>query len=147
LWGLELETINDPKKYNKYIHYGKSKASNILFTRGLAKRLEEKGVHNIYVNSIDPGGVRTDLQRHATYVATFLKFVLVEPEEGALTHLYLATSPEVEKKSIKGKYYVPIAVPGKVHGVAGSENAPAKLWEFTENLLKEKVPTYEGTPI
>jgi hypothetical protein len=30
----------------------------------------------------------------------------ISPEKGALTQLYLATSPEVEQNNIKGKYYV-----------------------------------------
>lgn len=49
---LNLETISDPSKYNKYIHYGKSKACNILFTRELNKRLEAKGVNNVCDNYI-----------------------------------------------------------------------------------------------
>lgn len=51
-WELNLETISDPSKYNKYIHYGKSKACNILFTRELNKRLEAKGVNNVCDNYI-----------------------------------------------------------------------------------------------
>ena len=30
----------------------------------------------------------------------------MEPEQGALTQMYLATSQEVESKDIKGQYYV-----------------------------------------
>jgi NAD(P)-dependent dehydrogenase (short-subunit alcohol dehydrogenase family) len=44
---LNLETISDPTTYNRMIHYAKSKACNILFTRELSKRLEAKGVDNV----------------------------------------------------------------------------------------------------
>lgn len=44
---LNLESISDPAKYNKFIHYAKSKTCNILFTRELSKRLEQKGVDNV----------------------------------------------------------------------------------------------------
>lgn len=59
----------------------------------------------------------------------------------------MATSPEIEEKNIKGQYFVPFAV-GKVPtGVASQEEAPLELWNFTENLLKEKVADYKGAPI
>jgi hypothetical protein len=32
--------------------------------------------------------------------------IAITPEKGALTQLYLATSPEVEEKNIRGEYYV-----------------------------------------
>ncbi|KAL7314099.1 hypothetical protein PS15m_007754 [Mucor circinelloides] len=145
---LNLESISDPAKYNKYIHYAKSKTCNILFTRELSKRLEQKGVDNVYVNANHPGGVKTDLYRHTSSILNFFvnKF-LITPEDGALTQLYLATSPDVEQKPIKGEYYVPFANAAKPQGVAASEDGPLKLWEFTENLLKEKVPGYQGAPI
>ncbi|CEP18653.1 hypothetical protein [Parasitella parasitica] len=145
---LNLETISDPSTYNKYIHYGKSKACNILFTRELNKRLQAKGVDNVYVNANHPGGVKTDLYRHTSYlINTLLNLVLISPEDGALTQLYLATSPDVQKTPIKGAYYVPFANAAEPRGVAASEDAPLKLWEFTENLLKEKIPGYQGAPI
>lgn len=147
-WSLDLENISNPKKYNKYLHYGKSKACNILFTRELAKRLEAKGVKNVYVNCNHPGGISTDLYRHtAAWTTTILNLFLSTPADGALTQLYLATSPEVEEKDVRGQYYVPFGVPDKPRGVAAAEDQPAILWEFTENLLREKVPGYEGAPI
>lgn len=71
----------------------------------------------------------------------------IKPEEGALTQLYLATSPEVEEKNIKGQYFVPFANAEIPTGVASQEDTPLELWNFTENLLKEKVAGYEGAPI
>jgi hypothetical protein len=35
-----------------------------------------------------------------------VNYFSVTPEEGALTQLYLCTSPEVEKNDIKAQYYV-----------------------------------------
>lgn len=64
-------------------------------------------LQNIYVNSNNPGAVSSDLQRYATYV-NVLKyfFTFVNTDEGALTQMYLATTPEVEEKDIRGQYYV-----------------------------------------
>lgn len=147
---LNLESISDPAKYNKIVHYGKSKTCNILFTRELSKRLEAKKA-NVYCNTLHPGGVRSELSRHIVSPSSIFESIynwfLIPTEDGALTQLYLATSPEVEEKNIKGQYYVPYASPSSPCGVAASNDAPLELWNFTENLLKEKVPTYKGAPI
>lgn len=59
------------------------------------------------MNSNHPGGVKTDLYRHmGGFLTAILNRFLITPEDGALTQLYLATSPEVEEKKIKGQYYV-----------------------------------------
>lgn len=105
----------------------------------------------MYVNSNHPGMVQSELSRHVVGAKSigefFYNLFCISTVDGALTQLYLATSPEVEEKNIKGKYYVPFASPSAPTGVAASEDAPLELWEFTENLLKEKVNGYEGAPI
>ncbi|KAI9272772.1 hypothetical protein BDA99DRAFT_499175 [Phascolomyces articulosus] len=148
----DLERINDEKGYGPFTNYSYSKAFNILFTIELAKRLEAKGIKNVYVNSNHPGMVRSELGRHSvskdSLFATFLYNVLTVPtEKGALTQMYLATSTEVESNNINGKYYVPNAKPGHPNGYSKSEKNAAILWDFTENLLKEKVSGYQGAPV
>lgn len=96
--------------------------------------------------------VSSELSRHIVSPASFASaiynsWLTISTEDGALTQLYLATSPEVEEKNIRGEYYVPYATREKPTGVAALEEAPLELWNFTENLLKEKVPGYEGAPI
>lgn len=122
-----------------------------MFTKELSKRLEAKGVNNVYVNCCHPGGVRSELSRHAfapkSIGETLYNLFLIPTTDGALTQLYLATSPEVEEKKIKAEYYVPYASPDTPRGVAAQPETPLQLWEFTENLLKEKVPGYEGATI
>lgn len=71
----------------------------------------------------------------------------VSTQDGALTQLYLATSPEVEEKNIKAQYYVPFASPGSPTGVSTQPEALLELWDFTEKLLKSKVDGYTGAPI
>ncbi|KAI9267744.1 hypothetical protein EDC94DRAFT_646495 [Helicostylum pulchrum] len=147
---LNLDSISDPKKYNKAIHYAKSKTCNILFTKELSTRLEAKG-SNVYVNCNHPGSVQSELSRHIVGPSSIGEYIYNKfcctTEDGALTQLYLATSPEVEEKKIKAQYYVPFASPGTTVGVSTQSDAPLELWEFTENLLKEKVDGYNGAPI
>lgn len=145
---LDLENISNPDKFYEKVHYGKSKACNILFTKELAKRLEAKGINNVYVNSKHPGFLKTELYRYiGKWIYAALNMFLATPEDGALTQLYLATSPDVEQKNIKAQYYVPFGVVGKPHGVAASNEEAVKLWEVTEKLLKEKVPNHKGASI
>lgn len=59
------------------------------------------------MNCNHPGGVQTDIFRYTpSFFTPVLNCFLTKPEDGALTQLYLATSPEVEEKNIKGQYYV-----------------------------------------
>jgi hypothetical protein len=112
--------------------------------------LEAKG-SNVYCNTLHPGGVRSELSRHIVSLSSIFEWmynsIMISTEDGALTQLYLVTSPEVEEKNIKGKYYIPYATLDSPRGVAASEDAPLELRDFTEKLLKEKVVGYEGAPI
>jgi hypothetical protein len=75
------------------------------------------------------------------------KLLFVTPEEGAITQMYLATSPEIEEKSIKGKYFVPYGKEATPNKHSTSEENQIQLWDFSEKILKEKVPGYAGAGI
>ncbi len=81
--------------------YGASKLANILFTRELARRLEDTGVTTY---ALHPGVVASDIWRSIPWPARPLVMMrMVSPEEGAQTSLYCATSPELAAES--GRYY------------------------------------------
>ncbi|KAI9494536.1 hypothetical protein BDB00DRAFT_818425 [Zychaea mexicana] len=146
------DKISEKKGYNATLQYGFTKACNIMFTRELAKRLEAQGIDNVYVNCNHPGVVSSELSRHIASPKSFLdsvynNYLAITTENGSLTQLYLATSPEVESKQIKGQYYVPYAASGWANPYSRSEKNAADLWEYTEKLLKEKVPDYQGAAI
>jgi len=142
--GVDFEFINDEEKYKPWIAYGRSKLCNVLFTLELAKRLKDK---NIYVNVLHTGFVATELMRHMTELygsaAAWLSKVATvfakSPEDGALTQLYLATSPDVEEQNIRGQYYVPTAKHSTTSRFGRDEELAAKLWEFSERLIEEKL--------
>ncbi|KAI7859437.1 hypothetical protein BDC45DRAFT_475254 [Circinella umbellata] len=147
-----LDKINAKEGYSPFKQYSYTKAFNILVCVELTKRLKAKGIENVYVNTNHPGLVKTELARHISlfesfYVRFILNNIAMEPEQGALTQMYLATSQEVESKDIKGQYYVPYAKPSSAVAYARSEKNAATLYEFTEKLLKEKIPDYQGAPI
>ena len=80
----------------------------VLFTYELARRLEGTG---ITANCLHPGGrvpVRTNFGSGVSGVFGFmvraLRPLMISPEKGAETSIYLASSPEVE--GLSGRYFV-----------------------------------------
>jgi len=130
--------------------YGRSKLANVLFSNALARRLVNT---EVYVNSLHPGAVATELNRNAvstnsmgsayTYLTEYLLLPLVAmtPKRGALTQLYLATSPEVVNKNIRGSYFVPIANEIQPNPLGKDAELQEKLWAYSEKIVREKVRT------
>jgi NAD(P)-dependent dehydrogenase (short-subunit alcohol dehydrogenase family) len=132
--------------FDTWTRYGQTKLANILFSRALHKRYVNKG---LLVNSVHPGFVDTELTRGpvASYGVLFSPFIklakilfALSPQQGALTQLYVATSPDIESKSICNKYFVPIAMEEKTSiPLAESDELADKLWDFTEKLVNDKL--------
>jgi len=146
--GIRFDHINDKATYSVTGAYGQSKLANVLFTRELTRRLGER---KIYVNSNNPGAIRTQFHRNFDIPAWFLKplaavahqLFFVSIENGALTQLYLAASPEVEENNVKGEYYLPTAKKAVCSDMAQDPQMAQKLWDFSVNLIKEKIPDFE----
>ncbi|KAF8926512.1 hypothetical protein BGZ52_005511 [Haplosporangium bisporale] len=141
---FDLSTINDPTVGTSLTRYGRSKLANILFANGLARRLTGSQVR---VNSIHPGAVDTPMFRAAmesldeettALFAKVPKESLLTPEDGALTQLYVATSPDVVKSDVRGRYFVPIAQEESLDSEALDMDLQEKLWEYSEKVVKEK---------
>ncbi|KAJ3811961.1 short chain dehydrogenase [Lentinula aff. lateritia] len=141
-----LEGLNQ-KTWSTWVRYGMSKLTNILFTNELQKRLAESGTTNIYCLSVHPGGVSTELTRGPLQSWPLLapleriaRMFLVTPEQGALTQLYAATSPEVVEKDLKAALLFPVAQPKSKTSLA--EDKDGKLggdfWTLCEALMRQK---------
>lgn len=115
--------------------YGMSKLANILFTRALAKRLQETPVT---ATCLHPGFVRTNFGRNNDVSPWFkVVFELVSrvartPEKGAETLIYLATSPSVQGES--GGYYFDCK-PSQPSRAARDDAAAERLWQISERLV------------
>jgi NAD(P)-dependent dehydrogenase (short-subunit alcohol dehydrogenase family) len=98
---LDFDDLQSERNYDGFSVYGKSKLCNVLFTLGLARRLEGTG---ITANCLHPGVVATRFASDGgdPSVASFLSSGIT-PEEGAKTIIYLASSPEVA--GFTGKYF------------------------------------------
>jgi retinol dehydrogenase-12 len=81
--------------------YAVSKLCNVLFTQELARRLPADEVSSY---ALHPGVVASDIWRRVPWPArSLIKRRMLSVEEGAVTSVYCATSPEVAMSS--GLYY------------------------------------------
>lgn len=122
------------KKYNGMEAYSQSKLANILFTKELARRYP-----SICSHSLHPGVVATEIAEKNDNKAWWkivwklFKPVMLSPAKGALTSVYLASSPEALKTN--GKYFEKQKEkePSKI---ANDMDLAIKLWEVSEELIK-----------
>ena len=135
--GIDFGSLKtDMANYSTWVRYGQSKLANILFTKGLAERYS-----SIKSVSIHPGTVDTNLsvgfQKVHPWLTAVLQPVLVKllkrPEEGSLTQVFGAVSPEVKN----GAYYTPVAQETELWEPARDEKLIKELWDWTEGELNE----------
>jgi retinol dehydrogenase 12 len=121
--------------------YKASKLLNILFTHELARRLAGTGVT---ANCLSPGFVRTELGREATGAfRVFLRLARPfqsNPEAGAQTSVYLATSPQVAE--VSGRYFEK-STPAEPSALSQDPAAAKQLWQLSTQLsgLDADLPT------
>ncbi|MEJ7635186.1 SDR family NAD(P)-dependent oxidoreductase [Aeromicrobium sp.] len=125
--------------YDPWAAYGQSKTANVLFAVEATRRWRADG---ITANSLMPGAIATNLQRHsggATTPPDQRKTI----EQGASTSVLLATSPLLE--GVGGRYFVnnqeAVVVDrptDDMTGVAAYALDPgnaARLWDVSVELL------------
>ena len=131
---IDFDDLQGERGYNGQRAYNQSKLANVLFTYELARRLEGTGVT---ANVLHPGVVRTafgagGLPRLDAPHAAGRPTVHEEPERGAETSIYLASSPEVE--GVSGQYFVN-SRPKTSSRASYDTAAAARLWEVSADLV------------
>ncbi|GLV60427.1 short-chain dehydrogenase [Dictyobacter sp. S3.2.2.5] len=128
---IDFDDLQSEKGYRPMAVYGSAKLALILFTYQLAHRLEGTGVT---VNALHPGVVGTSFFGNGL-LGKLGKLVMLSPEKGAQTTIYLATSPDVA--NVSGKYFDKSkAVPSSK--ASYDEQAGQRLWQITEQLIEQK---------
>jgi len=112
--------------------YFQSKFGNVVVSRQLAKRYADQGIISI---SLDPGNIKTDLQRYQTGIARTILVGMGRPVElGALTQLYAGTMPEAV--NYNGKFLIPYAREGTPRKEALDDKLGERLWNWLEDQEK-----------
>jgi NAD(P)-dependent dehydrogenase (short-subunit alcohol dehydrogenase family) len=130
---IDFDDLNTEKRWPPGGPYGRSKLANILFARALAKRLAGTGVTS---NSLHPGAVRTGFAKDATGIVkvamALLRPFFISPEAGALTSIYLASSPEVE--GVTGGYFARCQKTTPT-AAAQDDAAAERLWDVSAKMV------------
>ena len=108
--------------------YSNAKLANIMATYALARRLRRTGVT---VNCLHPGVVATSFGKNNSgwikSLSTIAGPLLLSPERGAATSVYLASAPEME--SITGAYFVK-AKQRKSSPTSYNERLQEQVWQM-----------------
>ncbi len=135
---LDFSDLMIEARYGAFKAYGNSKLCNIYFTQLLHERYFDDGIASFAAH---PGSVGTGFGDHSKGFFRFLwdlgKPLLLTPEKGARTQIYLATAEGVEKDS--GKYFVKKKVT-RTSKHAHDTEARDKLWEVSEEMVAKYLP-------
>jgi len=129
---LDFDNLQGEQHYDGWQQYGNTKLANIVFTYELARRLEGSGVT---VNCLHPGVIHTNLMSNYSKALSglwhMLQWFFKQPDEGATTPVFLASSPTVADES--GKYYRNCAPMGTTEE-SNDQVVQRRLWEASESL-------------
>jgi len=128
------------RRYDPWLAYGQSKTANMLFAVGASSHWRGDG---ITANSLNPGAIATNLQRHVGGKMVTPPERRKTCEQGAATSVLLATSPLLE--GIGGRYFSdcneaepvtsrPADSSGVAHYALDPDNAE-RLWEISLRSL------------
>jgi NAD(P)-dependent dehydrogenase (short-subunit alcohol dehydrogenase family) len=129
---LDFTDFMAEKGYSTLGQYARSKAANILFTKELARRVQDKG---ITVNALHPGFVASDFLAKPgfwNFIKPLAYAFAIDEVEGAKTSVYLASSPEVE--GVTGKYFTKSRQKAPAR-FTEDEAAGKQLWELSQKLV------------
>lgn len=141
--GIDFDDLQATRSYNGMRAYAQSKLGNVMFTYELARRLAGTAVT---VNTLHPGGVRTNLGQSETglmerTIAVMLRIIGRTAEGGAETSVHLASSPDVSGMS--GMYFVnrkPVRSSAASYDVAAQQ----RLWQISAELTGLETQTSKG---
>jgi NAD(P)-dependent dehydrogenase (short-subunit alcohol dehydrogenase family) len=130
---INFEDLQGKRSYDGQRAYSQSKLANVLFTYELARRLEGTGVT---ATVLHPGVVRTGFGREDSGRFMRMMFPLVTPfmktpEQGAVTPIYLASSPDVAGAT--GIYYANRR-PQRSSKASHDRDVASRLWEVSAEL-------------
>jgi len=130
---MRFDDLMGEKRFSGIDAYAQSKLANILFTAGLARRLEGT---TVTANALHPGAIASGFARNNKGLVGFgwrlLSPFLLSNESGAKTSIFLASDPSVE--GVSGKYFEKCAE-RKPSRRARDMDAAKRLWAISEELV------------
>jgi retinol dehydrogenase 12 len=129
--------LKNNKSTNILKAYGDGKLANVLFTKGLAKRLSGKPV---LAFCLHPGVVGTNFGGNFTGISGLLVKLahpfMISSEKGAMTSLFLATTPFENIKRDNGKYFDKSKVKSTMNNDITNDNIEW-FWQKSLEVVEE----------
>ncbi|KAL7301759.1 hypothetical protein TKK_0005753 [Trichogramma kaykai] len=137
---MYFDDINLDKSYTPLRAYQQSKLANVLFTKELARKLEESEIKGITSYSLHPGVIATELGRHldnsffpgTRFLFSLFRPFIKTPELGAQTNIHCACDEEAGKET--GLYYKECRVSAPASNADNLEDAE-RLWMESLKLV------------
>ena len=128
-----------------FVQYCHTKLANVQTCEYLVREIV-KPDEQLWINAAHPGAVASDIGKKipmastfwGRYLLSFLNLFFYTPDDGALTQIYLAAHPDIVKKNIRGKYYVPMAKLQDATPIAKDIELQKELWD----LSMEKISNF-----
>jgi NAD(P)-dependent dehydrogenase (short-subunit alcohol dehydrogenase family) len=135
--GIDFDVVRKPTSTITGLpEYEVSKLANVLFTKELSRRLGPKGIHSY---SLHPGVVASDAWRRIPWpFRQLMKLSMITNEQGALTSIYCATSPECAGED--GLYYDKCRET-KPNPLAEDAELARRLWEKSVEWTGADLPS------
>ncbi len=126
---IDFADLGIGRGYNAFGAYQRSKLGNVLFTLGLARRLDGT---EITANCLHPGVVATGFFRFVPIFGPVVPILMRpfyrSPEKGAETAIFLAGDESMAGRS--GGYYFDKA-PAKMSALAGDTALQDRVWDLS----------------
>jgi NAD(P)-dependent dehydrogenase (short-subunit alcohol dehydrogenase family) len=119
---VDWDNLQGERHYDPWDTYARSKFADIVFTYLLARNIDGSGVT---ANCLHPGVVNTKMLRSA-----FPTMPGIPPEQGALTSVYLAVSPDVAGMS---GHYFDNGRPVRSSALTYDRSVQERLWKMAED--------------
>ena len=131
---IDFDDLMGECKYSGQSAYNQSKLANVMFTYELARRLRGTGVTATVMH---PGMTNTafsaeDPSRAFAPLVAVMRPFMRQPEKGAETPIYLASSPDVEGTT--GQYFADRKAK-KSNESSYDRAMTARLWRVSANLV------------
>jgi len=127
---MNFDDLQSEKNFNNFKAYGQSKLADILFVKKLSELLKGTGVT---ANCLHPGVVATHLfDKMGGFMKGIFGMMMISPEKGAATSIYLATSDEV--KEVSGEYFKKKKIT-KSSAASYNKESAEKLWDISLKLV------------
>ncbi|GAA1165479.1 SDR family NAD(P)-dependent oxidoreductase [Nesterenkonia sandarakina] len=139
---IDLDNLNNERRYSANKAYGDAKLANILFAKELHRRFSHQGISAV---AFHPGNVMTSFASDTTSVLRFIYQTplgrmtgLISPEQGALPLVWLAEG-ESGREWVSGEYYEKQKI-AKTNPQAADAQLAAGLWDKSAEFVGLSTP-------